>query len=210
MCDLCKRCLARTRPGKPAHCGGPERNMQGHPAIILGSPTSTRARFRILHFGLPPARPVSRLLRTPQGARWANGGKQQHARAAPARRKPPIGGFGNQPADTWKLSVQVEKNSMRMPASKQASASVREDRPHREPVPARQETPCQPTCSIGRDPSPPVVVRRAGARRPERRTRRSSGAPARGQVGLATACNCCVRMTCSLTRPGHPGSGCDR
>jgi hypothetical protein len=56
------------------------------------------------------------MLRTPRGARQANGGNQQHARAAPARRKLPIGNFGFQPADTWELSVQVEKNSMRMPA----------------------------------------------------------------------------------------------
>jgi len=45
----------------------------------------------------------------------------------------------------------------------EASASVREDRPHREPVPARQETPCHLTCSIGRDPSMVVVVRRSDA-----------------------------------------------
>ena len=180
--------------------------MQGIQAVVLGSPTSIRARSRILHFGLPPARPVSRMLRTPRSARQANGGNQQHARAAPARRKPPRGSFGNQPADTWKQSVQVEKNSMRVPAK---GIRIGERRP---PAPGTGAGPAGDTLPTDLQYPP----RLAGfcrsstklddlAAAPERRTRRTSGAPASGQVGLAMACNCCVRMTCSLTRPGHPG-----
>lgn len=65
-----------------------------------------------------------------------------------------------------------------------ASASVREDRPHREPVPARQEAPCHLTCSIGRDLPKVVVVRRSGTGARAQNAKKQRRARQRtGQIG---------------------------
>lgn len=180
--------------------------MQGIQAVVLGSPTSIRARSRILHFGLPPARPVSRMLRTPRSARQANGGNcSTHAPRRRAGSRPEAASATSRPT-RWKQSVQVEKNSMRVPAK---GIRIGERRP---PAPGTGAGPAGDTLPTDLQYPPRLAgIRRSStlfddlAAAPERRTLTSSGAPASGQVGLAKACNCCVRMTCSLTRPGHPG-----
>ena len=162
MCDLCKRCLARTPTGMPAFFAANRNGIcraSRQLSWVVPPVSAQDLAFYTSGCRQPGPSPACCVPRKRQTGKWW----QSAARTRRAGAQEVAQRRLRQPAGRHVETECSGRKEFNAGASERASASVREDRPHREPVPARQVTPCQPTCSTRRNLPVVVVVRRSGS-----------------------------------------------